>query len=949
MLPKSHKFLAIILTIFCAKNSFAVTLTSAETSYSTTADITTDDSGIISSSSGSSSSFRSITNNHIITTGNSGANSSAYGIRVSGDYYSITNSSGAEIITTGSSGRGISVSDFATISNAGSIITQGTTAYGIYGGGSSNSVSNSGSITTAESSAHGIYLNGDSNSANNSGAISTSAGYGIYLNGSLNSFVNSGSILTSSGSTAYGIYISAGATLTADSSNFTTITNSGSVSSNSHAIYNKDNYVNIANSGTLSVASSSSIYGIKNEADNVVITNSGSISATKYAIYNSGQNITINNSGTLSGAVFLGSGTLNISGGTISGLIDGDGQQGSVEIASGVSFAQISNFSELSKLTINSAATLTSAATIDASNIEIGDGAILELSSGFAISGATIFGASSGIGILNIGSDFDVVSSAVTLGNSSNSLDEINVSAAATLDVAQNIYAQNLNIYGNFNFNQADSLEISGNFSVLDGAVVSLGENSQKIGGNFTLNENSELQISMQENGAGVGNFAVSGDVEISSAAKLQITTNSNQGYIPSGTEFRIIQAADVTKISQISDDNISLNSTNSNLSGLLEYQTAIGSDGLYLKLQRLDKDLVTQNENLQNIYQNLDEIGANSQGYLLDFQEYLDSGTVDATNADEALSQLRPNSNKMAFSTTFSALDNALRSVEKRLDSAKEVNLWIHPLGFVSQQSAIKNDAAFGLQSIGAIFGFDAENDDSRFGGFLGYLRSEAKTKDNLQQNSISTFLAGAYIRKDFAHFFFDNLGAFAAHQFDARRDIKALSIEAISQYWGESVMNKFRFGWEKKLAHGLKLIPQSQLIIAHGAVSGYEEKGAKELNLQVGNSVSSYADLRFGGALAWKGKIPEVPEIETVAAEVKLSYGGILFAKQPKSVVSFSGQNSTFSDNVSQIIANSIKFGASFSGYCGDGTSLSLNYDLEKRSGYQSHLILAKINQSF
>jgi uncharacterized protein with beta-barrel porin domain len=936
-------FIFLLLAAFDAQ---AVTLTSDQLDYTTTSDITTDDSGIISSFSGTSSSLRKITNNHVITTGNDGANSSAYGIRLSGDYYQIENSSDAEIITTGSSGRGISISDFSIVNNSGSISTEGSTSYGIYGGGSANLINNLGEITTLGSSSYGIYFNGDDNEGENSGSISTSLGYGVYLNGSRNQFINSGSILTTSGSTAYGIYISAGSSLTADSSNFTSVTNSGIISSNSHAIYNKDNYVNISNSGSLSVTSSSSIYGIRNEADNVVISNSGAISANRYAIYNSGQNITINNSGNLSGGVRLSSGILNILGGSISGIVDGDAKQGSVEIGSGVAFSQSANFEELAKLTLNSNSTFNSAAQIEADVVEILNGATLNLNSGFSLSNSVI----QGFGTLNINSDFDVAAAEVTLGTTANQLEKISISAGTTLDAAQNIYAQNLDIFGTINLDETDGLIIAGSLAAQDGATINLGENNHQITEDFSLNQNAKLKISLKENGAGVGGFEVMGNAEISSLSKLEISTNSNQGYIASGTKFKLVAADDISAISQIDDANISLNNSGSNIAGLLEYSSIVQSDGLYLMLERLDKKAVTKNSNLQNIYQNLNEIGVASNGYLLDFQEYLDSGAVDVSNADFALSQLRANSSKMALAVSYAALDNSLKTVEKRLDAAKEINLWIRPLGFSAEQNEVKNDAAFGFQSSGAIVGADNEiSDGFLFGGFFGYLRSDAKTKDDLQKNFVSSFLAGTYLRKNFSQFFFENISAFSCNKFDASRDIRALNLEAISQYWGQSLMTKFKIGREEKLKFGFKIIPQIGLGFSYNSISAYEEKGAQELNLKVKEIKSNYADVRAGGVLNWAGKIPEIREIKVFTTDLKFSYGKVLLADKAKTVAGFVNQSSVFEDQISQIDKTFIALGASISAYYDQGTTLSLNYDLEKRSTYQSHLVMVRINQSF
>ena len=78
----------------------AITLSSGDEDFVTSSDIVEEDDGIVSSLSGSLDDHNTITNNHIITTGDDGAKSSAYGMTLSGDYNEVINSLGSEINTT---------------------------------------------------------------------------------------------------------------------------------------------------------------------------------------------------------------------------------------------------------------------------------------------------------------------------------------------------------------------------------------------------------------------------------------------------------------------------------------------------------------------------------------------------------------------------------------------------------------------------------------------------------------------------------------------------------------------------------------------------------------------------------------------------------------------------------------------------------------------------------
>ena len=84
-----HKTL-IILLVFCFVCHQAFAINVSDPYYTTSADITTtNDHGLNSTLDGSAGSPNSITNHHIITTGNSGTSSGDYGIKLTGQYYEI--------------------------------------------------------------------------------------------------------------------------------------------------------------------------------------------------------------------------------------------------------------------------------------------------------------------------------------------------------------------------------------------------------------------------------------------------------------------------------------------------------------------------------------------------------------------------------------------------------------------------------------------------------------------------------------------------------------------------------------------------------------------------------------------------------------------------------------------------------------------------------------------
>ena len=143
----------------------------------------------------------------VITSSNNSTNGNINPDDVDG---SDTVSLGIALATMGGDVAGIKTSDntnTVTVTETGSITTEGSRAHGIYNKGDSNTTAVSGSIDTKNFIAHGIYNEGASNITNISGSITTGGNnaHGIYNEGASNITNISGSI-TTTGDNAYGIY-----------------------------------------------------------------------------------------------------------------------------------------------------------------------------------------------------------------------------------------------------------------------------------------------------------------------------------------------------------------------------------------------------------------------------------------------------------------------------------------------------------------------------------------------------------------------------------------------------------------------------------------------------------------------------------------------------------------------------------------------------------------------
>jgi uncharacterized protein with beta-barrel porin domain len=869
MSHKNHALLLFCFFIFFAYSARAVTLNSSQTDYTTTSNITTSGPGISSTFSGSISTLNKIKNLHIVTTGNSGATASAYGIKSGGNYNQITNAFGATISTTGNSGRGISAINNSIIINDGNISTQGTTSYGIYVG-SDNIINNSGSINTTNATSYGIYLDGDNNFVTNSGSINTT------------------------------------------------------------------------------------VNGIKTSGDNSTITNLGNITSATYAIYNSNSGTIINNLGTLSGGVALNGATLNIWGGDIIGNVDGLSGGGNVNLGSvanpSVIYNQTINFNDLNTFTITSASTLNSSAILDFDHILIDQNSTLNLYNHSATS-ALIKGVSNGFGTLNISkTNFSTTNS---LGISGNALANLNIASDASLNGSSNIYVNNILLAGSLNFSASNGKTIFGSLSTGGLATINIGERNQIINGNFSLNSGSQLAVTLKSGGS--GSLDIAGATNINANAKLAITTNA--GYIANG-QYSLINSASGSTINQISAENISINNVNSNIYNLLEFTTIATSSQLLLNINRLAATKITADKNAQKIYQNLNEVGSNSHGTLLGFQQYLNNTNLNSYNITDTLKQLGPQSSKAKLLATNNIVNNAITMVENRLEkisnrNANEYspnNFWLQAFGGASLQKAIKDDDGYKANMTGFVIGLDQEiSDSATFGAAISTTKSKVENLDNAKENSISTYQVNVYGNQNFDNFILDGIASLALNGFDSTRNITASNAIANAKYHGQTYGFKIKGGWMNHLDNGLVITPEISLNFLRNNISGYSEIGASELNLDVEKISANFLESRVGLNVAYFTVNFDFYDLQKLSSNLRISYGHALINDAPTTKARFSGQTIVFDSQISYLDANSMKLGLEMAAYNKDDTVFSINYNVEHRTTFDSYMLSAKIRREF
>ena len=831
-------------------------------------------------------------------------------------------------IATNTSGAGINSTQVGTslsprkIRNTYAISTSGSSAYGIRTTGNYNQITSAtgATISTSNSSARGVSIAGDFSSVNNIGAITTL------------------------GSSAYGIYTGAGTNSAASVSNYSTVTNSGTISAaDAHGIYTNDSYTRITNSGTINGGNDSTDYGIRIDGANSTLTNSGTISASKYAIYNEGEGTIINNSGTLSGGVRIGNGTLNISGGIISGTVDGS-DLATVNVTN--NFTQSANFSNLNSLNISSG-TLTANNAIEAKTISISSGANLALNSS-----SSLIGALSGAGTLSI-------------------------SSGATFTPESNISVGNISVSGTLNLSAVNNLTLAGNLAGIGSGIINLGTNDQIISGNFSLLSGDTLKIT--DNSIGLGSLTVKGAASIDANSKLIISSASK--YLSSGQQLTLISAGSGSSLQTISD--IKVNNCNASSCGLLKLSTEVSGNNLLLNVNHLSASEISVNNNAKKIYENLGS--GESSGKRQDFLSYLDSKNFSDSELEQTLTQLAPPSSRGKAIGNINVVNSSLKTGEMRLDKIRAgtdelpaqgtsfaqifstnqpvdpLNLqqqggalrngfWVQPFGASATQDATSEDVGYKAVLSGVSLGLDHEFSSQTTSGLaLSFARTETKSLDSLKKTSANTYQLNFYNSHNFKKFFLDSFGGIAFSQYSSNRAIPVVGSTASANYSGSSYVAKLRAGMNKKLNRELNFIPEISASFLHSVTNSYNEKGADSLNLKVSNSDSDVLEGRIGAGLSWSEKIRELSEFKKFVTVFKTSYGYNFINRSSDVVSSFSGQNSSFNSRVSAINPGSLRFGAEINGYHIDDIIFGIDYQFEKRVTYQSHFIALKVRQEF
>ncbi|MFT6333225.1 MAG: hypothetical protein ACJAW3_001582, partial [Lentimonas sp.] len=461
-----------------------------------------------------------------------------------------------------------------------------------------------------------------------------------------------------------------------------------------------------------------------------------------------------------------------------------------------------------------------------------------------------------------------------------------------------------------------------------------------------------------------------------------EISFNSDDGYVSDNTEFTIVSGVSGGLVNQVINDDIDVNNLGSNNSGLLTFSTKTQGSDLILVIDRNGAETFTNNESISAIYRGIDKAGASATGELRDLQKLIDNASTSNATRNSALESIIPQGNQdlndniinlanLSSGVVESRLNNILfnpsnsktsfdnffnnknlssgnfsrnsfsknygdSTQEKILDAARmqfddeifdKQSIWMQIFGSSADQKITSNSSGYDYYSKGIAIGVDQEIlRNLRIGVSSSFSLSNVKSKSSsLKETDISS---------NFEPYFISAILGVALNSFDSKRSMEDLGTTAKASYGGQTYIAKVESGMKKSLSSSLKIIPKIGLTALRNQVKTYSETGAGTLNLKISNKHHEFLEARIGADIIYDDL--EISKT-IIRPKAKVSYGYDLLGNDQHSSSSFEGQNGNFETISSNEDKSSFRYGVGIE-FAKEDILISINYDIEKKSGYQS-----------
>ncbi len=783
-------------------------------------------------------------------------------------------------------------------------------------------------INLASSSTLNLSSGGGINGITNLASSSTlNMGGTSFING--NTLLGSGSNLNINSGTITG-------TINGSSSgqgnlNFNT---TRTISANNIGLTNKLNNINIASGVNLTTTQAMA-------ANNINISGGGNftIGAASLGIIGNIIGATDGSGNLAVNQNFTSNGNLGTSTNSLSGIT----------VATGVTLNTLTNDNSVdaSLITLSGASsTLTLGTKSSAGNISLASGSIANISSSTFT--GNLNGAASGNGTLNI-KDSVIINGGI---GTTTSLSAVNIESTRSLTLGGNMRATNINNSGTLNFGNSSRI-ITGAVVGSGSSTFNLGGSSHNITGTFATVSGDTLNVGLGN--TSTTNLTTSGSATIALGTKLGIDLLNNYEYVNNGANYTIVAGGSGSSLNAISNSNINVSNTNTNQTGTLTFTSSVVGNNLIVNATRNNSPSFASGES--SVYSAINNIGSSATDELKAVQKYLDTST-DSNSAknsllksltsqtDNGLNNNIINSTRASVSTASDRLNTFSRGVAAGQE-LENVGLWGKTFGAKIKQNSSGGNDGYNSSTYGITFGGDKELEDNLYAGLnLSYSNSNVDSTASNKSTDITSYQLNFYGGKSFDKFFVDGVLGVAFNQYSSQRYISTPGVTASADYDGKTYIAKVATGFHKQMENEWILTPMISSTLIQNHVSSYSETGAGTLNLSVTPDSTNILEGRIGAIYGYNKTNEKGVRINP---QFKAFYGYNFINDSQSSQNRFTGQTTSFNSQASTNPRSGISLGAGINIYNSNATTMSFDYDFEKKSSYQSHYISANLRYDF
>jgi len=457
-----------------------------------------------------------------------------------------------------------------------------------------------------------------------------------------------------------------------------------------------------------------------------------------------------------------------------------------------------------------------------------------------------------------------------------------------------------------------------------------------------------------------VGKLASGGAVDLTNS-KIALVIDSASGFIAAGNYYKVVDgtgAATLPDAEDITEDSYLLSFTA--VRGDDDAITGGDSSEIYA-LAAVDHSIgsVSSSANINALGTALQAAatgGDSNSQTLLGMLQGSDYST--ASEVASALQTLAPDVSGAATNAAFSASNASIHTVSNRMEVARaemggqgiaagsaslQNGAWGQVFGQNQDQDTKDGVNGYQADTAGLAVGFEtAINDQTRAGLAFAYGKTDA---DSLNASTdIDSYQASIYGTYAMDNWYTDAVASYTYNDYNTKRTLFDTSV-ANADFNGNQYDIRGTFGYNLGETGGIKITPFAGLAYTYLDVDDYTETGSNA-NLHVKNSSVDVLKSDLGA----KFDYPMSSNGVTYNPHVLAAWDYDFIGDQTKTTSNFSSvAGVTFTSKGADVARNTIRLGAGLDVMTQDNMTVSLDYDYEGRTKFDSHAGTVKARFGF